>query len=46
MRTLVLEHVKRRYRELAIERHPDHGGSAEGMVRLHQAYEAAKNELS
>jgi len=31
--------VRTRYRELALERHPDRGGSAEKMRELNDAYE-------
>ena len=32
------EHIKTRYRELAFQRHPDRGGSAEQMRELNLAY--------
>ena len=33
------EQVRERYRELAREHHPDHGGSAAEMRRVNEAYE-------
>jgi hypothetical protein len=33
------DQVRRRYRELALQRHPDRGGSLEGMRDLNAAYE-------
>ena len=38
--------VERRFRELARERHPDHGGSESMMADLNAARDAAKLELS
>jgi hypothetical protein len=38
--------VEERYRELARQRHPDHGGSQEAMVRLNRAREAALMEVA
>lgn len=38
--------VERRYRELARERHPDHGGSDSMMADLNTARDAALRELS
>ena len=37
--------VKRRFRELALKNHPDHGGSNEKMAEIIEAYETAKNVL-
>jgi hypothetical protein len=33
------ETIRNRYRELALERHPDHGGSPDEMMQLNVAYE-------
>ncbi len=33
-----LDRIRNRYRQLALERHPDRGGSAEGMKELNLAY--------
>ena len=33
-----VENIKTRYRQLALERHPDRGGSVEGMRELNLAY--------
>lgn len=40
-----VDEVKKRYRELASRAHPDIGGSEHEMVRLNQAFAAAKKEL-
>lgn len=40
-----LDHVKLKFRELAMKAHPDHGGSEHEMQRLNRALEAAKKEL-
>jgi hypothetical protein len=37
--------VRARFRELALERHPDRGGSDLAMARLNEAMEAAEREL-
>lgn len=39
------ELVKERYRKLALERHPDGGGTAEQMAELNAAYEDAQRWL-
>jgi hypothetical protein len=36
--------ITERYRDLAVKRHPDHGGSAEAMSQLNAAREQAKIE--
>ena len=38
--------VTARYKELAKQKHPDRGGSAEEFQQLQVAYEAAKQEVS
>lgn len=38
------ERVRARYRELALERHPDRGGSESLMRELNEAYEAVLSE--
>ncbi len=35
------DEIRRRYRELAMEHHPDRGGDAAAFNRIHQAYEEA-----
>jgi len=40
-RTADAEAVKARYRELAHQHHPDHGGDATTMARINQAYHEA-----
>ena len=40
------EDVERTYRTLARFRHPDAGGSQEGMIALNQAREAALREVA
>lgn len=40
-----LDAVKDRYRELALEAHPDRGGDPHAMVRLNQAMAAAERDL-
>jgi hypothetical protein len=40
-----LGEVKRKYRDLAVKTHPDHGGSHHEMSRLTKAWMAAKREL-
>lgn len=40
-----LEFVKLRYRGLAADAHPDHGGNPHEMARINQAWEAAQKEL-
>jgi hypothetical protein len=40
------ERVEERYRELARERHPDHGGTQDAMVKLNRAREAALMEVT
>lgn len=37
------ERINERYRELARQNHPDHGGSAETMARVNAAYHEAVN---
>lgn len=39
-------HVKRAYRALAQQHHPDHGGSDERMKELNTAYDAAREALA
>lgn len=38
--------AQRAYRRLALEAHPDRGGSHEAMARLNEAFAAAERELS
>jgi hypothetical protein len=40
-----LEEVKRAYRELAMQHHPDRGGDAVRFMEVQQAFEAARAEL-
>jgi hypothetical protein len=42
---LTMAYLKDRYRNLASIRHPDKGGSHEGMVELNAAYEQAQKEI-
>lgn len=44
-RVIIFDHVRRRFKELALAAHPDHGGNADDMIRLNQAFEAARAEL-
>jgi curved DNA-binding protein CbpA len=37
--------IKRRYRQLSLQYHPDHGGSVDKMVELNQAYRVLSNGL-
>jgi hypothetical protein len=37
--------VRRAYRRLALQRHPDHGGTNEAFTRLTEAYELAVKEV-
>ena len=40
-----LKKAEERYKELARDRHPDHGGTVEQMAELNSAIEAARKEL-
>lgn len=40
-----LAHITARYRMLALDVHPDHGGTDEQMARINDAYQAAKREV-
>jgi hypothetical protein len=42
---VTLDQVKARYRELAMEHHPDRGGDQAEFVRVQKAFEQAKAEL-
>lgn len=41
-----LEDVRRRYRELALGAHPDHGGETAAMAKLNLAMQEAEKELT
>ena len=43
--TAAPQEVKARWRELARQHHPDHGGAAEEFQRLHDAYVRAYAEV-
>ena len=38
--------VKKHYRKLAMQHHPDRGGKVEEMAKINRAYEMARKELS
>ena len=40
-----IDEVKKKYRDLAVKAHPDHGGSHHEMSRLTKAWAAAQKEL-
>jgi hypothetical protein len=41
-----LASIENRYRELAAQHHPDHGGSSDQMIELNRAVQEARRELS